>query len=62
MYELLRLMEESIGPSFKKDKNTLYTKHKNGFYVYARTMNSSEEHSSKNNTQNINACISYVMR
>lgn len=62
MYELLRLIEELIGPSFKKDKNILYTRHKNGFYVYARTMNSSEEYSSKDNTQNINACISYAMR
>lgn len=62
MYELLRLIEEVVGPSFKKDKNLLYTKYKNGFYVYARTMTTDKEHSSNTNTKNINACITYAMR
>ena len=62
MYELLRLIEEEIGPSFKKEKNLLYTKYKNGFYVYAKTMTTDKEYAAKNNTQNINACITYAMR
>lgn len=62
MFELLRLIEEVVGPSFKKDKNLLYTKYKNGFYVYARTMTTDKEYSSNTNTKNINACITYAMR
>lgn len=62
MYELLRLIEEEVGPSFKKDKYILYSKHKNGFYVYARTMNSDKEYTNQNNTKNINGCITYTMR
>ena len=62
MFKLLRLIEEVVGPSFKKDKNLLYTKYKNGFYVYARTMTTDKEYSSNTNTKNINACITYAMR
>lgn len=47
MYELLRLIEEQIGSSFKKEKAILYSKHKEGFYVYARTMTEDEEYSKK---------------
>lgn len=62
MFELLRLMQDLIGPAFKKDKSTLYSKHKNGFYVYARYMSEDKEYSSEENSKNINACISYTMR
>ncbi|MFV0327962.1 MAG: transposase [Bacteroides xylanisolvens] len=62
-FELLRLIEEAVGAdSFRREKTILYNRHKEGFYVYARTMEEDSEFSVKNNSKNINACISYCMR
>lgn len=61
-YELLRLIETSIGSSFKPAKRILYNDHKNGFYVYAKYMKADEDDVDINNTENINACITYCMR
>ena len=33
---LLDLLEQKLGPSFKKIKSKCYQEHKNGFYVYAK--------------------------
>lgn len=61
-YELLRLIEEKIGPSFKKDKSTLYKEHPDGFYVYARSQKKEKEFENKDYSDDINGCISYNMR
>lgn len=62
MYELLRLLEEKIGPIFRFTKRILYDKYKNGFYIYARRMNSDKEYAQQNNTENVNAVVTYTMR
>lgn len=61
-YELLRLIEEAVGPSFKPAKKKLYSAHKKGFYVYAKYMQAEDEDADVNNSDNINACITYCMR
>ena len=61
-FELLRLIEELVGDSFIPSKRKLYSKHPNGFYVYAKYMKDDEEFNDKNNSKDINACINYCMR
>lgn len=61
-FELLRLLEESIGPSFKSLKNKIYKEQDNGFYVYARYMQDNPEYNDDKNSDNINACVNYCMR
>jgi len=62
-YELLRLLEEALGPSFKPLKSQIYKDHPKGFYVYARyKKDEDDEYSMKENSKNINACVSYCMR
>lgn len=61
-YELLRLLEEKVGPSFKSARSVLYKKHPDGFYVYARSQEKDDEMENKDYSEDINACIAYSMR
>lgn len=61
-YELLRLLRESIGDSFKSLQNKIYKEQDNGFYVYARTMEDNPEYNQKDNSKDINGCVNYCMR
>ena len=61
-YELLRLIEEKIGPSFKHARSILYKDHPKGFYVHAKTQKKNEEFENKDHSDDINACITYNMR
>lgn len=61
-YELLRLLHELLGPSFKPLMNQIYKQQDNGFYVYARTMEDNPEFNDEKNSKDINGCINYCMR
>ncbi|MDH6366845.1 MULTISPECIES: transposase [unclassified Breznakia] len=63
-FELLRLMEEKIGPSFKKHKNQYFENYKDGLYVYAKKMDSDDTDADINedHSDNIKGCINYCMR
>lgn len=61
-FELLRLIEEKIGPAFKSNKQILYKEHPKGFYVYARYQKKEKEFESKDYSDDINGCITYAMR
>lgn len=61
-YELLRLLEDKLGVSFKPLKKKLYNEKDKGFYVYARYMKDDPEFKDKNHSKHINDCIQYCMR
>ena len=61
-FELLRLLKESMGPSFKPIVNQIYKKQDKGFYVYARTMKDDLKYNKETNSKNINGCVNYCMR
>ena len=64
-YELLRLMTECFGDSFKKVRNRIYDDHGKGFYVYARYNNYDiQETGGKkiDNIKGVKAKVNYIMR
>ena len=64
-YELLRLLEEKLGDSFKPMKSKIYKQHPDGFYVYAKDLSpekEDEEYDSEHTSKNISACVQYCMR
>ena len=64
-YELLRLMTECFGDSFKKVRNKIYDAHGKGFYVYAKYNNYDiEETGGKkiDNIKGVKAKVNYIMR
>lgn len=64
-YELLRLLEEKLGDSFKHIKYKIYKHHPLGFYVYAKDLKpelDEESYDSENTSKNISTCIQYCMR
>lgn len=61
-FELLRLLEELLGSSFKSLKNKIYKEQNNGFYVYARYMEDNPEFNDEKNSKSINGCVNYCMR
>lgn len=72
-YELIKLIEEAGGLKKKIEKNSLFKKHPNGFYVYAKYDNDKKDDldskdesltikSKKNFSKDIQGCINYCMR
>ncbi len=64
-FEILRLMHEYFGDSFKKFKNDSYSNHKDGFYVYAKYDNyslSDTDNININQIKTVEAKVMYIMR
>lgn len=61
-YEILRLLQESVGPSFSSVRSRSYKDHPDGFYVYAHYAKKEDDLDSKDFNDDINGCISYAMR
>ena len=61
-YEILRLLQESVGPSFSSVRSRSYKDHPDGFYVYAHYAKKEDDLDSKDFSDDINGCISYAMR
>jgi hypothetical protein len=61
-FELIRLIEETGGLSNKHDKNKLYKKHSNGFYVYAKYDKDDNEDDNDDHVDDVTGCVSYCMR
>ena len=63
-FELLRLLEDALGPSFKSLKNKLYQDKSHGFYVYAKSKydKSSDDEDDTDYSDDINGVLKYCIR